>query len=160
MNLKKYSNILQIISVFLCLAIIYILFWFAPNFSLKILNEYPQFEPFYYPWLIMFCLEGLPIVFCGLICMKLYENIGDSKIFTRENLKLVGIINTVVIGLILLILLANILSVYFWIVYDVGFIILHIVYLLILIIIHFVLKIIIKIVENGVELKEDSDLTV
>ncbi len=160
MNLKKYTNILQFISVFLCLAIIYILFWFAPNFSLKILNDFLQFEPFYYPWLTIFCLEALPIVFCGLVCIKLYENIGNNKIFTRENLNLVEIIDKVVVGLALLVLFGNILSVYFWIVYGIGFLILHIVYLLILIIVHFVLKIIIKIMENGVELKEDSDLTV
>ncbi|QQK08951.1 DUF2975 domain-containing protein [Miniphocaeibacter halophilus] len=160
MKLKKLTNILQVVSVILCLAIIYILFNFAPRISVQIVADYKQFQQFIYPWLIMFWVEGLPIVLCGLICIKLYENIGNNEIFTRENLRLIRLIDKIVFILVLIVLLANILSIYFYLVYNIGFIILHLAYLLILLIVHLVLKIVIEIMENGVELKEDQDLTV
>lgn len=160
MNLKKYTNILQIVSVALCLSIIYLLFGFAPRFSVLIAAEYSQFIPFLYLWLGIFWIEGLPIVLCGLICMRLYENIGNNEIFTRENIRLLNIIKKIVVFLILFILFGTIFSIYFYLVYKVGFVILHIVYLLVMIVIYFVLKTILLIVENGVELQEDQDLTV
>lgn len=160
MKLKKYTNILKIVSAILCFAIIYILFVNIPKYRLSSFMKDNIPNIYFSLWLITFWLEGLPIVVCGYICMKIYGNIGNNIIFSRKNLKYVKIIEKIVTALVIIVAFALVFSIYFYINYNYNFIIIHITYFLTLSIVYFLIKILLEIIKNAVELKEEQDLTV
>ncbi|HHX66521.1 MAG: DUF2975 domain-containing protein [Miniphocaeibacter sp.] len=159
MEYKKYTRILQIVSTILCLAILFVLFKVVPDIGLEIIGDDKEFYYAFYPWLIIICLEGLPIVLCGLICIRIYENIGNNRIFVRENIKAIKLIDKILLVLMVFIVIANIFALIL-LEHHPGLLLIHLIYLIVLFLIHICIKLLLKIYTNAVELKEDQDLTV
>lgn len=153
MKLKKYTIPLQIIVVLLSLILLYVLFKVVPETGVEIVDNDPNYFKSFYIWLGVIWLETLPIVVCGLITMEIFKNIGNNKIFTKENIKLIDIILKIIVTIIIFVISFNILTLSF-LDNHIGLILIHLGYIFVLTILYLGIKLLKNIIENGAGLRE------
>ncbi len=156
---KTYSRILQLISILLMVGILFLLFKYLPYQGKMILQIHPDYKEFYLPWLGILVLEISPIFYCGIKCLGLYENIYNSRIFTKENLDNLKKIRLAVGFTIGLVLFSNLMALIFLVQHR-YLILLHLIYILVLGIVYVLLSLVEYLLKEAVHLQEDNDLTI
>lgn len=153
---KIYCRSLQLISIFLILFIAFSLFELIPagidlvfkdNYSGRLI------------WNIIAWIELVPILYCGYMFICIYENINKDKIFTSENLKYLKIIRLAILINIFIVLLCNILAMILSL-QTIHLMIINITFLLILAMVYAALSLVCMLMNDAVNLQDDSDLTI
>ena len=153
---KTYCRSLQLISIFLILFIAFSLFELIPagidlifkdNYSGRLI------------WNIIAWIELVPILYCGYMFICIYENINNDKIFTSENLKYLKIIRLAILINIFIVLLCNILAMILSL-QTIHLMIINITFLLILAMVYAALSLVCMLMNDAVNLQDDSDLTI
>lgn len=153
---KTYCRSLQLISIFLILFIAFSLFELIPagidlvfkdNYSGRLI------------WNIIAWIELVPILYCGYMFICIYENINKDKIFTSENLEYLKIIRLAILINIFIVVLCNILAMILSL-QTIHLMIINITFLLILAMVYAALSLVCMLMNDAVNLQDDSDLTI
>lgn len=153
---KTYCRSLQLISIFLILFIAFSLFELIPagidlvfkdNYSGRLI------------WNFIAWIELVPILYCGYMFICIYENINKDKIFTSENLEYLKIIRLAILINIFIVLLCNILAMILSL-QTIHLMIINITFLLILAMVYAALSLVCMLMNDAVNLQDDSDLTI
>lgn len=153
---KTYCRALQLISIFLILFIAFSLFELIPTGIDLVFKNNDSGKLI---WNIMAWAELLPILYCGYICLCIYENIYNDKIFTSENLNYLKFIRISIIVNIFIVLICNILAMVLSL-QTMHLLIINIIFLLVLAMVYMALSLVCILMYDAVNLQDDSDLTI
>lgn len=153
---KTYCRSLQLISIFLILFIAFSLFELIPAGIDLVFKDNDNGKLI---WNIIAWIELLPILYCGYMFICIYENIYKDKIFTSGNLEYLKIIRLAILINIFIVLLCNILAMILSL-QTIHLMIINITFLLILAMVYAALSLVCMLMNDAVDLQDDSDLTI
>lgn len=84
-NLSRWLRFI-VIGVALCALIVYAAI--IPSYGKSVVDQYPEFSGWYYPWLCFIWGSGLPVIAALFSAWRIFSNIGNDRSFTAENAKL------------------------------------------------------------------------
>ncbi len=153
---KLYCRSLQLISIILIIFIAFSLLELLPaGIDLVFKNSYRG----KLIWNIVAWIELMPILYCGYMCICIYENIHNGKVFTSDNLNKLKIIRLTIIVNIFIVLICNLLAGVLSL-QNMYLLIINITFLLILAMSYAALSLICILMNDAVNLQDDSDLTI
>lgn len=153
---KFYCRSLQLISIFLILFIAFSLFELFPAGIGLIFKDNDNGKLI---WNIIAWVELLPILYCGLMFICIYENIYKDKIFTSDNLCYLKVIRLAVVINIFIVILCNVLA-FILSLQTMHLMIINITFLLMLAMVYAALSLVCMLMSDAVNLQDDSDLTI
>lgn len=153
---KTYCRSLQLISIFLILLIAFSLFELFPAGIDLVFKDNDNGKLI---WNIIAWVELLPILYCGLMFICIYENIYKDKIFTSKNLGYLKVIRLAVVLNIFIVLLCNISAMVLSL-QTMHLMIINITFLLMLTMVYAALSLVCMLMNDAVNLQDDSDLTI
>ena len=87
MDNKKLSFILKAVIIFLAFLGIGTFAGLIPIGLSAIINQYPEFNNFYFPWLIFMIIASIPLFTILILGFLVSSEIGNDNSFSRKNVK-------------------------------------------------------------------------
>ena len=159
MNQKKLSLWLKavIIAVGICGLIVY--FGILPSISSDLIDSYPEFSSWYWPWMIFLWLTAIPCYSILVLAWKIAVNIGNDRSFSVKNAELLQSIAWLIAGDILFFFLGNVIFLFLSMNHP-GIILLSLLICAIGIAVSIAAACLSHLVRKAADLQEQSDLTV
>ncbi len=85
MNQAKLSKWLKVITLGIGITGAIVYFYIIPNMGRTLVNEYPEFETWFWPWLIFIWTSGIPCYLALSYFWKICTRIGEDNSFCEKN---------------------------------------------------------------------------
>lgn len=87
MEQKTLSKWLKFVIIGVGICGLFIYFGILPSYGSGLVDQYPEFSGFYWPWLIFLWITAIPCYAALIFGWRISDNIGRDKSFSQENAK-------------------------------------------------------------------------